>query len=326
MGDSLKNDRSSEVASGRQIRQSAGAERPARRDSRVADVTRGDPGGADGEPVSLRARLRRADRRDLVSGWVTIAVVALLVMTVNAMTARSDMPDTAWWEPWSWEVSSAVTTLALMWLPWLTMVLAPPTDLSGPGLARRLRFGGVHLVGVVVFSVLHVAGFVALRRLTYGLMDAGPYEFNGLAGRFLYEFRKDLLSYGTFVAVFWLVGRLRRGREAPLRPVSFDIRDGGRIIRAPLEDIVAVSSAGNYVEFCLADGRRPLMRATLAAIEVELEGFGFVRAHRSWLVNARKVTGLRPEGSGDWTVELGPVEAPLSRRYPQALERLKAPD
>ena len=280
----------------------------------------------DGEPVSLHARLRRADRRDLVSGWLTIAAVAVLVMTVNAMTTRADMPDTDWWEPWSWEISSAATTLALMWLPWLTTVLAPPADLSGPGWTRRLRFGGVHLAGVVVFSVLHVAGFVALRRLTYGLMDAGPYEFNGLAGRFIYEFRKDLLSYATFVAVFWLVGRLRRGHRAPLRPVSFDIRDGGRIIRAPLDQILAVSSAGNYVEFCLADGRRPLMRVTLAAIEVELEGFGFVRAHRSWLVNARKVSGLRPEGSGDWTVELGAVEAPLSRRYPQALERLKAPD
>ena len=46
------------------------------------------------------------------------------------------------------------------------------------------------------------------------------------------------------------------------------------------------------------------MRATLAAVEVELERFGFVRAHRSWLVNAGRVTGLRPEGSGDWTVEL----------------------
>jgi DNA-binding LytR/AlgR family response regulator len=65
------------------------------------------------------------------------------------------------------------------------------------------------------------------------------------------------------------------------------------------------------------------MRATLAAIEVELGGFGFVRAHRSWLVNVARVTGLRPDGSGDWTVELGAIEAPVSRRYPQALERLK---
>ena len=65
------------------------------------------------------------------------------------------------------------------------------------------------------------------------------------------------------------------------------------------------------------------MRATLAAVEAELSRFGFVRVHRSWLVNTDRVTGLRPDGSGDWTVELGAVEAPLSRRFPAALEQLR---
>ena len=322
----MKDDRSSEVAPERQLRQAPGGGRPDGWDDEAAAGTDGPFSGADGEPVSLQARLRRADRRDLAAGWLAIASVSGLVMVVNALTVLSDMPHLDWWEPWIWEGSSVLLLLALIWLPWMTTAVAPPEDIQGPGWRRRLRFAGVHLSGALVYSMIHVGGFLALRRLAYRLFEAGPYLIGDLVGRFLYEFRKDLLTYGTFVAVFWLIGRLRRAREVPLRPVSFDIRDGGRIIRAPLDQIVAVSSAGNYVEFCLADGRRPLMRATLAAIEVELEGFGFVRAHRSWLVNARKVTGLRPEGSGDWTVELGPVEAPLSRRYPQALERLKAPD
>jgi DNA-binding LytR/AlgR family response regulator len=66
------------------------------------------------------------------------------------------------------------------------------------------------------------------------------------------------------------------------------------------------------------------MRTTLAAVEAELGPAGFVRTHRSWLVNASRLTGLLPEGSGDWTVELGEAKAPLSRRYPGALARLKA--
>lgn len=322
----MKDDRSSEVAPGHQLRQAPGAGQPDGWDEAAAAGTDGPFSGTDGEPVSPQMRLRQADRRDLAAGWLAIAVVSLMVMVVNALTVLSDMPKVAWWEPWVWEGSSVLMLMLLIWLPWLTTAVAPPEDIPGPGWRRRLRFAGVHLSGALVYSMIHVGGFLALRRLAYRLLEAGPYLIGDLGGRFLYEFRKDLLTYGTFVAVFWLIGRLRRGRETPLRPVSFDIRDGGRIIRAPLDQIVAVSSAGNYVEFRLADGRRPLMRATLAAIEVELESFGFVRAHRSWLVNARRVTGLRPEGSGDWTVELGPVEAPLSRRYPQALERLKAPD
>ena len=131
------------------------------------------------------------------------------------------------------------------------------------------------------------------------------------------------MTYVLLVGGFLLTAYLRRRRDEPVRPVSFDIRDGARIIRAPLGDILAVSSAGNYVEFLLADGRRPLMRATLAAVEAELSRFGFVRVHRSWLVNAERVTGLQPDGSGDWTVELGAVNAPLSRRYPAALATLR---
>jgi DNA-binding LytR/AlgR family response regulator len=67
------------------------------------------------------------------------------------------------------------------------------------------------------------------------------------------------------------------------------------------------------------------MRSPLSAIEHELSSHDFLRTHRSWLVNARKVTALRPEGSGDYNVELGTQCAPLSRRFPDALAKLKSP-
>ncbi|MDP3299416.1 MAG: LytTR family DNA-binding domain-containing protein, partial [Phenylobacterium sp.] len=76
-------------------------------------------------------------------------------------------------------------------------------------------------------------------------------------------------------------------------------------------------------EFRLRDGRRPMMRGSLAALEAELGTADFLRTHRSWLVNARAVTGLKPEGSGDYSVSLDGLEAPLSRRYPEALKRLR---
>ncbi|WP_375269447.1 LytTR family DNA-binding domain-containing protein, partial [Phenylobacterium sp.] len=71
-------------------------------------------------------------------------------------------------------------------------------------------------------------------------------------------------------------------------------------------------------------GRRPMMRISLSALEAELGPHGFVSTHRSWLVNAGQVRELRPESSGDYRVVLGPVEAPISRRFPEALSRLRA--
>ncbi len=85
-----------------------------------------------------------------------------------------------------------------------------------------------------------------------------------------------------------------------------------------------MTAAGNYAEFVLADGRRPLMRTTLARLEEDLGPLGLIRSHRAGLVNPAHLTGLEPEGSGDWTAQLGSLRAPVSRRYPEALERLKA--
>jgi DNA-binding LytR/AlgR family response regulator len=58
-------------------------------------------------------------------------------------------------------------------------------------------------------------------------------------------------------------------------------------------------------------------------VEQELAPRGFVRTHRSWLVNVGKVTTLKPEGSGDYTVELGKQSVPVSRRFPDALAKLR---
>lgn len=284
-------------------------------DGPPARVTSGGSAGTSGLPGG-------ADTRDLVSGWLFIAVVTAVVMIVNSLSVQVDNPEADLWEPWVWEGSSAITVLLLLWIPWLAVALAPPPGSDSGRMTSWLRFGAVHLAGLLLFSVLHVAGFMVLRHAAYGALGE-TYDYDVIGPRFIYELRKDAVSYGAFAATFWLTTRLRCVRETVIRPVSFDIRDGARIIRASVADIVAVSSAGNYVEFWLADGRRPLMRATLAAIEVELESYGFVRAHRSWLVNSARVTGLEPDGSGDWTVELGAVRAPLSRRFPEALARLK---
>lgn len=315
-------DASGSSAPGRSVQERRGG-RPPARDGRGSSGTGGTSRGTGGLLEGGLERLRGLEGRDLMIGALAIAAGAAAVTVVNALTVQVDNPEVSAWEPWVWEGTSAFVVALLAWLPWLSTAAAPP-DMVRDGWRARAVFAGVHLAVAAIWSALHVVGMMSLRLAVYGWADAGPYEPGPAGEVYLYEFRKDLISYAAFVALFWMLRRLRRTAGIALRPVSFDIRDGARIIRAPVGDILAVSSAGNYVEFWLADGRRPLMRATLAAIEVELEAYGFIRAHRSWLVNGARVTGLAPDGSGDWTVELGEVRAPLSRRYPGALARLKS--
>lgn len=270
-------------------------------------MTNGEPSGTSG-----------GARRGFLAGAAISAAIIVGVTIVNVLTIQHDQPELHGWEPWIWEGSSGLTVIALVWLPWLAQRIAPVE------LWRSPRTWLVHLAAVLVWSAVHVAGFLLLRHGVYALMGQS-YEYGRLAEEFPYELRKDILSYSLVSLTFWVSGRLALQSAAtePDHPATFDILDGGKVIRVAITDILAVASAGNYVEVHLADGRKPLMRSPLTAVEAQLAPFGFVRTHRSWLVSAARVTGLTPAGSGDYTVELGALEAPLSRRFPAALMRLR---
>lgn len=234
------------------------------------------------------------------------------------MTLRHDAPRLGVVGPAIWELSSALANLAIAVIP-------AATALWMARVQPRLRAAfPVHVAAAFAYSALHVAGFVALRKIVYPILLHETYRFGSLSTEFPYEFRKDMLSYAAATIIYWLA--LRRGSQRPAAaspPATFDIRDGARLVRVPVTEILAVRSAGNYVEFLLADQRRPLMRSSLSATLNDLASHGFVRTHKSWLVNPAKVTGLKPEGSGDYAVELGSLEVPLSRRFPEALAALR---
>jgi hypothetical protein len=256
-------------------------------------------------------------------GYSAIYLVNNLVNAVSQSTELIRAGRRFWpWEPFCWEMTSAASSIAL--IPVVAWVLkqAPP----GPG--RWLKFVAVHAPASLAYCLVHVLIFAGLRRLVYlalGHHYDAPLDLG-------YEYPKDLRSYLTLVLTLWLGGQIAaiwaradEGRALPAQ-LTFDIREGARTIRSPVAEILAARSAGNYVEFHLADGRRPLMRTTLAAIEAALKPHDFVRTHRSWLINPLRVRGLVAEGSGDYRVELdGGIQAPLSRRFPQSLEALRAP-
>jgi hypothetical protein len=218
-----------------------------------------------------------------------------------------------------WEASSWLTAMAFFWVLWVGYRLAPPV---APPRWKLL----VHIPGIILFALGHVWGFIVLRKLAYTLAGS-HYVFGSFWPNFAYELRKDAIGYLLFILGFGFIEHLLRQRQTAAeieQPPTFDIRDGARLSRVRLDAVLAIASAGNYVEFVLRDGRRLMMRSPLSALEDELGPRGFVRTHRSWVVNAAQVTGLRPQGSGDYAVEVESVIVPLSRRFPEALARLKA--
>ena len=285
-------------------------------DQRSLAGTSGKASGTNGGRFGMTGE----ERLWLGRAWLLGLVLIGCICVVNILTIQHDAPRLGPIRPIIWEGSSALVTLVIFSIPaamaFWTIRTRPPWWLAAPA----------HLAAVFVYSVLHVSAFVVLRKLGHAVLLHEPYHFGPLSTEFPYEFRKDILAYVLASAIYGIA--LLRGGQKPAEtslalPATFDIQDGARLIRIPVADIVAVRSAGNYVEFVLADDRRPLMRSSLTAVSEQLAPHSFVRCHKSWLVNRARVTGLKPEGSGDYAVELGVLEAPLSRRYPEALAALK---
>lgn len=261
------------------------------------------------------------ERMALKTGYVVIAALVIVVGAVNTLSTLHEAARAGgtldWWEPAIWEGTSAAAVLAFAWLAWLGIRMSVVPDIG------RTAAVGLHFGALLAFSLAHVSTMVALRVLAYALLGE-RYDFGDPGPEFLYEFRKDAVAYLLFAGIFWVVLRLQstgtRGpsaeRQDRRQPSLFDIRDGSRLVRVPVDEIVAARSAGNYVEFILSGGRCEMMRATLGSVAEELAAHGIVRTHRYWLVNRQHVREVVSHGSGDYQLTLtGDIRVPQSRRF-----------
>jgi hypothetical protein len=277
------------------------------------------------------------------SGWrggisgdrTTYAAIAAVALAIGIVNALSGAQDAAWRGDKSeigqrlfWELSSI--TVILLLVPILTLAIRRMRQARG--LAARTGIGAAALLG---FSALHITGMVLVRKLLLWLAGS-TYDFHFSLTVVLYEFRKDIVTAFLLGATLWLLESRRELRQAtraatlmpaatPEQP-SADLiwlRDGTSRIRVAPREILWVASAGNYIEYSLADGTQHLIRGTLAATEAELARFAIVRVHRTRLANLGRVSGVdfRPSGDFELTFDNGRTLGG-SRRYRPAVATL----
>jgi two-component system LytT family response regulator len=109
--------------------------------------------------------------------------------------------------------------------------------------------------------------------------------------------------------------------SAPLAD-RIPVKSQGRVIIVNVGEIDWVEADGDYVSVHVG-AKSWLLRETIVAAEARLALSGFVRIHRSTLVNIYRVRELLPLSKGEFTVVLlDGTELKLSRNYRFALERL----
>jgi len=103
------------------------------------------------------------------------------------------------------------------------------------------------------------------------------------------------------------------------------LKDNGRTILVPLDEVEFFEAARNYVQVHAGAGHYRV-RETLSTFAAQLPENDFVRIHRSVIVNRNRVQELRRAFSGKYTVTLvSGKQVTLSRSHRRQLANLREP-
>ena len=272
-----------------------------------------------------------AERRLRRVAILVVFSLTLVMMTLNAssllMEATRDGRQIDPLFPWLSEGTSAFYILVLFFVL-LSVERRFPIE---PGHWRRNVI--IHAGAAVVWSVIHVLAMGLTREAIYPAFLNWDYRFFAYPGPFevfLYEFRKDLVTYTlqlmTLTAlrtIEWHRMEAAAARRDARESQRLTLKCGGRVMHLEAEGCRLAKAAGNYVEVEFLTGTH-LARLTLSELQKQLieARIDAVRCHRSWLVNKALVTEIRPTGEGDVTIHLDNGQTiPGSRRYRGQLER-----
>ena len=109
---------------------------------------------------------------------------------------------------------------------------------------------------------------------------------------------------------------------SPAKPIKIAIKTKGKILLVNPADILAVEAEGNYVLLQLQSDSY-LLRESISTMAEKLKVYGFIRIHRSVLVNSSWVEEIHSGATGEYTLRIsGDREYGVSRTYKLNLKSL----
>ena len=291
-----------------------------------------------------KSMFERFDQRPKLYSYLLLVLYFFINAAINASSvwmehSRNPANSLSVLEPIVWEYSSAISTLLLCPLLFYWFRRYP---LQLTNVKRQLL---AHLLGSLLFSLLHVGLMVALRELIY-YWHGGNYNFGPLLREFFYEYRKDVWGYIWFLLSYQLLmfGYSRLKGEAhqldmaedsveqtttqknQKAPEHFLVKKLDKEFLIRTDEIEWLEASGNYVNLH-SKGRIYPLRATLSSTLDLLSSKGFSRVHRSLAVNHSAIESISYDSSGDGDILLKSGEQlALSRRFKDAFRAALQPD
>ena len=113
-----------------------------------------------------------------------------------------------------------------------------------------------------------------------------------------------------------------RMESSAAKPMKIAFKTKGKILLIDPADILAVEAEGNYV-LLQRQSNSYLLRESISTMAEKLREYGFVRIHRSVLVNSSWVEEIHPGTTGEYVLRIaGGREYVVSRTYKNNLRSL----
>jgi two-component system, LytTR family, response regulator len=194
-------------------------------------------------------------------------------------------------------------------------------EMSGTELVDQLRLRGDPLPSVVFVTAHDEHAIAAFERhaIDYVLKPFSSERIGAALGR------ASRISEGERAArLMHALPQLQKLSHPQYSPSSskIAIKAKGRILFINPFDVLAVQAEGNYV-LLQRDSGSYLLRESISVMAEKLKPYGFIRIHRSVLVNTSFVEEIRPYLTGEYGLRVkGGKEYTVTRTFKKNLKSL----
>jgi two-component system LytT family response regulator len=192
-------------------------------------------------------------------------------------------------------------------------------EVSGIELLDRLKEGG-HTVPAVVFVTAHNEHAIAAFEKQAADYVLKPFSTDRINGALDVAFRRTAGERAARLVE--ALPQLRRLSQQQSTRIA--IKAKGRILFIDPNDVVAVEAEGNYV-LLQRQSDSYLLRESISVMAEKLKSYGFIRIHRSVLVNSLFVEQIESWLTGEYGLRIkGGKEYTVTRTYKKNLKSLAA--
>ena len=190
-------------------------------------------------------------------------------------------------------------------------------EVSGMELVDRLKEGGLPIPSIVFVTAYEEYAIAAFEKQAVDYV-LKPFSAEQIGEALNRAFRRAAGERAS--QLLEVLPTLQRHVRS--QPVRIAIKAKGRILFIDPGEVVSVHAEGNYVLLQKASGSY-LLRESISEMANKLESYGFIRIHRSVLVNGSYVEEIQPLLTGEYGLRIrGGKHFTVTRTYKKNLKSL----